>query len=219
MRFIFPAIVASLLVGSPVFAQDVTVGAIKVAQPWVPAPPNAATSAGGYVTITNTGTEPDTLTGGTATIAGRVEVHEMSMDGGVMRMRELNPGLVIKPNETVTLSPGGLHLMLIDLKERPTVGVPIKGTLVFAKAGTAAIEFKVEPFGTRVPGDGARASPAKGSGSGEDTAKGSGSGSGSGSGADSAKGSGSGSGSEAAKGSGSGSGDGQAKGSGSGSGK
>ena len=203
MQFIFPAIVVSLLVGSPVFAQDVTVGAIKVAQPWVSAPPNAATSAGGYVTITNTGTEPDTLTAGTATIAGRVEVHEMSIEGGVMRMRELSPGLVIKPNETVALVPGGLHLMLIDLKERPTVGVPFKGTLVFAKAGTVTIEFKVEPFGTRVPGDGGRASPDKGSGSGSD----------------SAKGSGSGSGSEAAKGSGSGSGDGQVKGSGSGSGK
>ena len=201
MRFILPALVAALLAGAPAIAQDVTVGAIKVTQPWVPAPPNAATSAGGYMTITNTGDEPDTLTGGTATIAGRIEVHEMSMDGGVMRMRELTPGLVIKPKETVTLSPGGLHLMLIDLKERPTVGVPVKGTLVFAKAGTVAIEFKVEPFGTRVPGDGGRATPAKGSGSGADVTKGSGSGSGS----------------EAAKGSGSGSGDGQAKGSGSGS--
>ena len=212
MHFILSAIVVTLLACAPAFSQDVTVGAIKVAQPWAPAPPNAATSAGGYMTITNTGTEPDTLTGGTATIAGRVEVHEMSIEGGVMRMRELNPGLVIKPNETVTLSPGGIHLMLIDLKERPTVGVPFKGTLVFAKAGTVTIEFKVEPFGTRVPGEGGRASSAKGSGSGDDHAKGSGSGSG----ADAGKGSGSGSGSEAAKGSGSGSGDGQVKGSGSG---
>lgn len=177
MRFILQAIVLTLLAGTPAVAQKVTVGALEVSQPWVPAPPAAATSAGGYVTITNTGTEPDTLTGGTATIAGRVEVHEMSLEGGIMRMRELNPGLVIKPNETVTLGPGGFHLMLIDLKERPTVGVPIKATLVFAKAGTAAIEFKVEPFGTRVPGDGGRASPAKGSGSGSppDQAKGSGS--------------------------------------------
>ena len=201
MRFILPALVAVLLAASPAFAQEVTVGAIKVAQPWVPAPPSAATSAGGYLTITNTGAEPDTLTGGAATIAGRIEVHEMSIDGGVMRMRELTPGLVIKPGETVTLSPGVLHLMLIDLKERPTVGVPIKGTLVFAKAGTVAIEFKVEPFGTRVPGDGGRATPDKGSGSG--------------SGSETAKGSGSGGGAGQAKGSGSG--DGQAKGSGSGS--
>ena len=77
-----------------------------------------------------------------------------------MRMRELKPGLVIKPGETVILKPGSFHLMLFDLKERPVVGKPFKGTLVFEKAGKVDIEFKVEPFGTRVPGDGGQAAKA-----------------------------------------------------------
>jgi len=77
----------------------------------------------------------------------------MAMDGGVMRMRELKPGLVIKPGETVVLRPGSFHLMLMDMKQRPEVGKPFKGTLVFEKAGTIEIEYKVEPFGTRSPGD------------------------------------------------------------------
>lgn len=221
------AALLTLLAIAPAAAQEFTAGAIKVSRPWAPAPPNAAQSAGGYMTITNTGTEPDTLIGGTAVIAGRIEVHEMSMTGGVMRMRELQPGLVVKPGETVTLAPGGVHLMLLDLKQQPKAGTPFKGTLVFQKAGTVAVEFAVEPFGTRIPGDGGRAAQGKGKakGSGSDQAKGSGNGaesakgSGSGSAGDHAKGSGSGSGSDAAKSSGSGSGSAadQTKGSGSGS--
>jgi periplasmic copper chaperone A len=162
MRVILQALLCVLAI-TQAAAQDITVGAIKVGQPWVPAPPNSAQVAGGYLTLTNTGTVPDTLIGGSAAIAGRVEIHEMSHEGGVMRMRELKAGLVVKPKETITLRPGGLHLMLIDLAQQPTVGKPFKGTLVFAKAGTVEIEFKVEPFGTRVPGDGGRAAPAKSS--------------------------------------------------------
>lgn len=164
MNVILQVIVLCVLSALPAIAQDVTIGNLQIKQPWVPAPPNSAQVAGGYVTITNTGKEPDTLVGGSAEIAGRVEIHEMSHEGGMMRMRELKPGLVINPNETVTLRPGGLHLMLIDLKQQPTVGAPFKGTLVFAKAGTVQIEYKVEPFGTRVPGDGGRTPPVKGSG-------------------------------------------------------
>lgn len=172
MNLLLKAFLLCLFAITPALAQDFTIGVLKVKQPWVPAPPNSAQVAGGYLTITNIGKEPDTLIGGSAAIAGRVEIHEMSHEGGMMRMRELKTGLVIKPNETITLRPGGLHLMLIDLKQQPTVGAPVKGTLVFAKAGTVEIEFKVEPFGTRVPGDGGRTPPAKSSGGGADPHKG-----------------------------------------------
>jgi periplasmic copper chaperone A len=153
-------------------------GGLRISQVWTPVPPGGAQAAGGYMTITNTGTEPDTLTGGTVAVAARVEVHEMSIDGGVMRMRELNPGLVIKPGETVVLRPGSFHLMLMDIKETPVLGKPFKGTLVFEKAGKVEVEFKVEPFGTRTPGGVAKGSdeatghgghgkPAPGHGSGQ----------------------------------------------------
>lgn len=148
-----------LAVPQAVAAQDYTIGKIKISQVWTRVTPPASKVAGGFMTITNTGTEPDTLTGGTALISARLEVHEMTMDGGVMKMRELKPGLVIKPGEAITLKPGSFHVMFMDLKEPLSQGKPFKGTLVFEKAGTIEVEYKVEPFGTRVPGDGGQAIP------------------------------------------------------------
>ena len=62
--------------------------------------------------ITNTGTTPDRLVGGATEVAKRFEIHEMSMDGGVMKMRELANGLEIPPGATVELKPGSYHLMM-----------------------------------------------------------------------------------------------------------
>ena len=151
--------VALGLLSAPLSAQDYTIGKLKVSQAWTRVTPPASKVAGGFMTITNTGTEPDTLVGGTAAISQRIEVHEMAMDGGVMKMRELKPGLVIKPGETITLKPGSFHVMFMELKEPLSQAKPFKGTLIFEKSGTIEIEYKVEPFGTRVPGDGGQPMP------------------------------------------------------------
>ena len=143
-------------------AQDYSVGSIKIGQVWTREVPPASKVAGGFMTIANTGTEPDTLVGGSLASAGKLEVHEMAMVGGVMKMRELKPGLVIKPGELVTLKPGSYHVMFLDLKALPKTGTPIKGTLIFEKAGKVEIEYKVEPFGTRVQGDGGQPLPKPG---------------------------------------------------------
>jgi periplasmic copper chaperone A len=90
---------------------------------------------------------PDRLVGGSATIAAHVEVHEMAMDNGVMKMRELEKGLEIKPGETVELKPGGYHMMLMNLKEPAVDGGKVEGTLVFEKAGTIAIYYHVRALG------------------------------------------------------------------------
>src|SRR6187549_3275268 len=63
------------------------------------------------------GSTPDRLTGGTSVVSGKVEVHEMSMSGGIMKMRQLGNGLEIKPGETVELRPNGYHLMFTPLKQ------------------------------------------------------------------------------------------------------
>jgi len=170
-------------------ANSYRIGELKIDDAWLRMPPAAAKVAGGFMTITNTGTAADRLIGGSAVNAGRFEVHEMAVTDGVMRMRPLPAGLEIKPGETVTLRPGSYHVMLIDLQATPEAGKPLKGTLVFEKAGTIEIEYKVEPAGARQSGGGGSAS---GSGSGAPAAKGSGSGSGSGSGAGSGSGSGAG---------------------------
>ena len=156
----FALVLVALTLALPAQSQDFIVGKIKVSQVWTRVTPPASKVGGGFMSITNTGTEPDTLIGGTAVISNRFEVHEMAVQDGVMRMRELKPGLVIKPGETVTLKPGSFHVMFMDIKEPPALGKPFKGTLIFEKAGTIEIEYKVEPFGTRVPGDGGQQMPA-----------------------------------------------------------
>ena len=153
------------------------IGELKIDDPWLRVPPPAAKVAGGFMTITNTGAAADRLIGGSAANVGRFEVHEMAITDGVMRMRQLQSGLEIKPGETVTLKPGSHHVMLLDLQAAPEAGKPLKGTLVFEKAGTIEIEYKVEPAGARASGNGGSGS---GSGSGAPAAKGSGSGSGAG---------------------------------------
>jgi len=128
-------------------AQQFKAGSIEVDQPWSTATPGGASVAAGYMTIKNTGTEPDRLTGASSAVAGKVEVHEMTMDNGVMRMRPLASGLEIKPGQTVQLKPNSFHLMLENLKEPIQQGKPFKATLMFAKAGAVDVNFAVAPLG------------------------------------------------------------------------
>jgi copper(I)-binding protein len=132
---------------SSAFAHDYKVGSLQIGHPWARATPKGASVGGGYLKITNTGTTPDKLVSGSSAVSGRFEVHEMSMDGGVMKMRLLKDGLEIKPGETVELKPGGFHIMLLDLKEPIKEGERVKGTLVFEKAGSVDIEYATVSVG------------------------------------------------------------------------
>lgn len=137
----------------PASAAEITAGTLSIKQPWTRVTPPGAKVAGGFMTITNTGKETDRLIGGSALISGRLEVHEMSMDGGVMKMREVAGGLEIKPGETVVLKPGSYHVMFMELKEGLEAGKPVKGTLVFEKAGTVEVSYEVAPLGAKSPDD------------------------------------------------------------------
>ena len=128
------------------------VGALVIEAPWARATPAGAQVAGGYVKITNTGTAPDSLVGGTFPLASAVEVHEMAMQNNVMKMRRLGDGLEIKPGATVELKPGSYHLMFTGLRGGLKAGQTIKGTLVFQKAGTAEVEYTVAPLGAQSGG-------------------------------------------------------------------
>jgi len=131
-------------------ANDYKIGALEIQEPWARATPNGAKTAAGYVAIKNTGSAPDRLTGGSLVGAGGAQVHEMTMDNGVMKMRAMPDGIEIKPGDTVVLKPGGLHLMFTDLKARLVKGQSVKGTLTFANAGTLNLEFAVEGIGATV---------------------------------------------------------------------
>ena len=128
-------------------------GTLTIEQPWSRATPGGARVGGGYVRITNNGPSPDRLIGGSFPLAGRVEVHEMRMDGDVMRMKPVEGGLEIKPGATVELRPGAHHLMFMDLKEPLREGRTIKGTLVFEKAGAVEVEYTVRPIGGAAPAE------------------------------------------------------------------
>jgi periplasmic copper chaperone A len=128
-------------------AADFTVGNIQIGNPWTRATPKGADVAGGYMKITNKGSVPDSLIGGSSAAADRFEVHEMSMVDGVMKMRPLAKGLEVKPGETVELKPGSFHIMLMGLKQPLEKGRKVKGTLIFEKAGKVDIEYTVEALG------------------------------------------------------------------------
>ncbi len=105
--------------------------------------------AGAFLTITNNGSEDDTLIGVSSSIAARGEVHEMAMDGDTMKMRELADGLVIPAGETVELKPGGYHLMFMKLNQPLVEGEMIEATLEFQNAGTVTIPFAVMGKGAK----------------------------------------------------------------------
>jgi periplasmic copper chaperone A len=131
----------------------VKAGSLTLEQPWSRATPGGAKVGGGYLRITNTGTVPDRLTGGSLSLASKVEVHEMRLEGDVMRMKPVEGGLEIKPGATVELKPGGLHLMFMDLKEPLKEGQVLKGTLTFEKAGPIEVEYTVRGMGGAAPAE------------------------------------------------------------------
>lgn len=140
------AAVGLWLASAPLSAQEVTAGDLRISAPWMRAPPGGSKVASGYVTITNSGNTPDRLVGASAAIAERVEVHEMTMEKGIMKMRALNPGLEIPPGKTVELKPGSFHLMLMDLKSAPEPGKSARMELRFEKAGAVPLDFAVQPL-------------------------------------------------------------------------
>ncbi len=139
------------LLGAPAAAQEIKAGDLVITQAWSRATPSGAKIAGAYLTIENKGTAPDRLVGGSGDVAGRFEIHEMAMDGGVMKMRPLDKGLAIDPGKTVKLAPGGYHLMLFDLKSQLKQGDKVPVTLQFEKAGKVALSLDVQGVGAQAP--------------------------------------------------------------------
>jgi periplasmic copper chaperone A len=131
----------------------VAVGALVVEQPWSRATPGGAKVGGGYVRITNRGSTPDRLVGGSFAASAGVELHEMAVTDGIMRMKPVVGGLEIKPGATLELKPGGLHAMFVGLQRPLKEGERIEGTLQFEKAGPVAVTYTVRGLGAQGPGE------------------------------------------------------------------
>jgi copper(I)-binding protein len=96
-----------------------------------------------YLTITNDGDADDALLGGATDRAQRVEVHQMTVENQVARMQPVDGPLPIPAGETVSLEPGGLHMMLVNLTDDNVVGDVFELTLEFEQAGEVTIEVPV----------------------------------------------------------------------------
>jgi len=117
------AIAAALLIGTTAAVAQVT-----VQDPWVRATVPAQHATAAFMQLT--AAEPMQLVAARSTVAGTVEIHEMAMVNGVMKMRAI-PGLDLPAGKTVVLDPAGYHVMLLDLKGQIHVGDVVPITLVF----------------------------------------------------------------------------------------
>lgn len=148
---ILSLIAASALITTAAAAQDYKLGSLEISQPWTRATAPTAKAGGGYVTITNKGTTPDRLIAVRSAVSDKAEIHEMKMEGNVMRMRELAKGLEIPPGATVELKPGGYHIMFMELKAPFAKDAKVPVTLVFEKAGSIDVELLVQAMGAQSP--------------------------------------------------------------------
>jgi len=145
------AIASLTLALAAVSAHAQSSGTISVDGAFSRATPGGAKVGVGYLTIANTGSTADRLVAASSPAAGKVEIHEMTMDGGVMKMRALANGLPIEPGKTAALAPGGNHLMLLDLKAPLKAGDKVPVTLTFEKAGKIDVTLDVRGIGAQQP--------------------------------------------------------------------
>jgi copper(I)-binding protein len=155
VQMLASVIFVAALCAAPARAQEVKAGDLVITQAWARATPNGAKIGGGYVTIENKGSAPDRLIGGSTEVAAKLEVHEMAMKDGVMKMRPLDDGLTIDPGKTVKLAPGGYHLMMFDLKGPLKQGEAVPITLKFEKAGEVKVSLAVQGIGAQAPANAA----------------------------------------------------------------
>ena len=126
-------------------ASPVRAGDIVVTQAWSRAAIRGGAGAA-FLTLRNTGTQPDRLLGASTPAAGRVELHSMLRDGDVMRMRE-QPAIDLPPGQEVVLRPGGLHVMMLGLHAALNRGETVTLALRFERAGTVEVQVAVQAAG------------------------------------------------------------------------
>ena len=142
---IFAFAALCLAAGSPA-AHDYQLKALTIDHPFARATPPGAKSGGAFFSVDNAGTKPDRLVRATSPVAGTVELHQMAMEGGVMKMRSVT-AVEVQPGGKLELKPGGYHVMLSDLKQPLNAGDKFPMTLTFEGAGTIEVSVEVEAMG------------------------------------------------------------------------
>lgn len=158
-RMLGTALALGMLAVAPAVAGDARQGDIQVTTAWARATPPRPPVGGAYLTVTNTGSQSDVLVGAESDVAKSVELHAHMKDGEVMRMAALS-SIEVRPGQTVTFAPGGLHVMLIGLKAPLKEGTSFPLTLDFATAGKLTVTVDVKKIGAVGPGEKAGAAGA-----------------------------------------------------------
>jgi copper(I)-binding protein len=142
-----PGLAASLFYFAFTAAMAQT-SSVEIKDAWARATPGGVENGAAYLTLVSpTG---DRLTGLTSPVAEKTQLHQMTNDGGIMRMREVAT-LDLPPGQLVALKPGGLHIMFVGLKHPLQPGQSVPVTLQFEKGGTREVTAAVGKVGAMGP--------------------------------------------------------------------
>jgi copper(I)-binding protein len=140
------ALVAGTL-ASAGHAHGYKAGNLSIQHPWARETAVGQEAGGGFLVITNSGAREDRLVAGESSVAAEVQLHTMTMDGGIMRMRQVKDGIAIPAKGMLELKPGSFHIMFIGLKRPLKAGERVPVTLRFQRAGKVRVAFAVEKVG------------------------------------------------------------------------
>ncbi len=149
-RLPFAGAFAALLIGLPITAVSAQSKAIAVTEAWARATSGKAENGAAYLTLE--AAAADRLTDISTPAAKKAELHTMTMDGNVMKMRQVD-GIELPAGQIVMLKPGATHIMLVGLNQPLQPGQSFLLTLHFEKAGTQQVNVTVEAAGAMAPAD------------------------------------------------------------------
>ena len=147
-----------LAAAAPAAAEDYRVGDVRIERPWARATAGNSRVGAAYFTLEAVGAAPDRLMRVESLVATTTELHAHMMHDNVMQMRPVG-AIEVQPGAPTVLQPGGLHVMLTDLKAPLTAGQRFALTLQFERAGRIEIMVPVERAGARGPGEGGGGMP------------------------------------------------------------
>jgi len=150
MNFIRAFCIALAWLPVAALAHQYQLKSLSIDHPFTRATPPGAKSGGAFFVVQNASPTSDKLIGAASPAAGSAEIHQMAMDGGMMKMRAVT-AVDIPSGGKLELKPGGYHLMLLDLKQPLKVGDKVPLTLTFQNAGTILVSVEVEAMGSMGP--------------------------------------------------------------------
>lgn len=139
------------LIATGTLAHGYKSGSLSIKHPWSRETSAGQSVGGGFMFVTNTSAKPDKLVSASTKVAREVQLHTMSMDGGIMRMRQVNGGIDVPAKGTLELKPGGYHLMFMGIKRPLKKDERFPVTLKFQNAGTLKVHFAVQAVGSTGP--------------------------------------------------------------------